>query len=51
MESLHRHSNLNLLGVCDKLPERAKVLADYYGLDIYDTVERKNAILVRIGNQ
>ena len=39
MESLHRHSNLNLLGVCDKLPERAKVLADYYGLDIYDTVE------------
>lgn len=37
LETLHRHPNLKLLGVCDLERRRAEILADYYGVDIYES--------------
>lgn len=39
LETLERHPNLTLLGVCDLERKRAEILADHYGVDIYASAE------------
>jgi len=36
LETLVNHPSLRLLGVCDRQRRRAEILADHYGVDIYD---------------
>jgi predicted dehydrogenase len=39
METLHFHSNLNLLGITDRNRDRAELLAKHYNIKIYDSAE------------
>jgi predicted dehydrogenase len=39
METLHYHPELTLVGVTDKQRNRAEILANHYGLEVYESTE------------